>query len=264
MKAYLDMVLAGTKTVECRLTRDARDPYERIEPGERIYFKQSAGPYRAMAVAEHVLFEAELTPRRVEQLKRDYNELISGEAAFWRSKRDARFATLIWLSAVEPVHAGPAVRPLQGVAWLCLQEEPAWRRVDGTQEPPPGRRSSISRSSRNHVVNGTISVRITQGNLRNNTLYLTACADRFPSWAFGGPTRSTAGRPLRLILHDGPTVNTDIVGPRRMLRTRVWGRWFREHGAKAGDLVVFTPADESTYFVGLSREGHHGGAGARR
>ena len=35
MKRYLDLVLDGTKTVECRLTRQARAPYEAIEPGEK-------------------------------------------------------------------------------------------------------------------------------------------------------------------------------------------------------------------------------------
>jgi ASC-1-like (ASCH) protein len=259
MKPYMDMVLAGTKSVECRLTRDARDPYERIEPGERIYFKQSAGPFRATAVAEHVLFEADLTPSRIAQLKRDYNELIRGDEDFWQRKRDARFASLIWLGRIEATAAGPAVRPLQGVAWVCLDDEPAWRRMDeSTPRAGTGSRGTTA------VKNGSFAVRITAGNLRNNTLYLTECAERFPDWAMGGPTRSEAGRPLTLVLHDGPTVETDIVGPRRMLRTRVWGRWFRQHGARAGDLVVFTPADASTYLVGLARDGHHAGRGRRR
>ena len=39
-----------------------------------------------------------------------------------------------------------------------------------------------------------------------------------------------------------------------MLRTRVWGTWFRKHGVKRGDCVVFTPIDEGSYFVGLARE----------
>ena len=54
------------------------------------------------------------------------------------------------------------------------------------------------------------------------------------------------------MLHDGPTVQTDIVAPRSMLRTRVWGTWFRKHGVKPGDRVVFTPMDEASCFVGLA------------
>jgi hypothetical protein len=55
------------------------------------------------------------------------------------------------------------------------------------------------------------------------------------------------------MLHEGPTVKSDIVAPRNMLRTRVWGAWFRKHGVREGDSVVFTPLDEEHFFVGLAR-----------
>ncbi len=245
LRPYLDLILRGEKTVECRLTMQARDPYERIEGGERIYFKQSAGPYAATAIVEHALFEASLTPRRISQIKRDYNHLIKGEDAFWRGKRDARFATLIWLKDVQPTSSGPAIRPLQGVAWLCLDGEPAWRRVehDNGQAAP---RLAHARTP--------FAIEITPGNIKNNTLYATSVIDRFPAWTIGGASKSEAARPITLILHEGPTVQTDIVGPRKLIRTRIWGRWFRAHGVKAGDRVIFTPIDESTYFAGLARE----------
>ena len=50
MRRYLDLVLAGRKTIESRLTRTSRAPYEQIHAGERIYFKVSAGPFMATAV----------------------------------------------------------------------------------------------------------------------------------------------------------------------------------------------------------------------
>jgi ASC-1-like (ASCH) protein len=238
MKPYLDLVLSGDKTVECRLTRQSIPPHESIERGERIYFKQSAGPYRATAIAEQVLFAGDLTPRRIAQLRRDYNELIRGDAGFWRMKRDSRFGTLIWLRDVEPTDNGPAIPPLQGRAWAMLPEETAWRRRD--------------------VVDGSFHIEITPGNLRHNSLYVTKVRDRFPAWSIGGRSKQEAAPPITLVLHEGPTVETDIVGPRNLLRARVWGEWFRRHGAVAGDHVVFTPVDERTYFVGLARGGDGG------
>lgn len=235
IRPYVELVLAGRKTVECRLTRQARDPFDAIEPGERIYFKESAGPYRATALAEHVLCEGDLTPRRVGELRRDYNHLILGEADFWRRKRASRYATLIWLRDVEPTGTGPAIRPLQGVAWLRLAEEPAWRRAN-----QPAR---------------SFTIQITPGNLRHHTLYATKAIGRFPESCLGGPTRAEAARPLTLILRDGPTVHTDIVGARKLFRTRVWGAWFSKHGARPGDHVLFTPAGEDTFYVGLTRDG---------
>jgi ASC-1-like (ASCH) protein len=233
MKRFLDLVLSGEKTVECRLTRDAREPYQCIEVGERIYFKQSGGPYRATAVAEHVVFESGLTPGRIRQLKRDYDDVLCGEPEFWRWKRNARFCTLIWLTAVEPTSSGPDLAPLQGRAWIVLRDEPAWRRVEPSSE--------------------CFAVPLTGGSVRNGSVLVRDVLDRFPASALGGTTKRRAGRPITLMLHDGPTVQSDIVASRHILRTRVWKRWFADHGVRAGDRVVFTPVDRQTFFVGLAR-----------
>ncbi len=234
LKPYLDLVLAGEKTVECRMTRQARAPYQAIEPGDRIYLKQSAGPYRGVAVADHVLFECDLTPKRVREICRDYNSMICGTEEVWQEKLHSRYITLIWLRDVQPIDTGPAIRPLQGAAWMTFHEEPPWRR------PQPVERS--------------FSIEVTPGNLRNNSLYVTKVLKRFPAWTHGGATRETAAKPMTLVLHDGPTVQTDIVKPRKLLRTRIWGDWFQRHGVKPGDRVVFTPdGDGKTFYVGLAR-----------
>ena len=250
LKPYMDLVLQGKKTVECRLTKDARDPFENIEAGERIYFKLSAGPFAATAVAEHVMFESNLTPGRVQEIRRNYNELICGDATYWKWKRDAKYCTLLWLKDVTPIDNGPKIRPLQGVAWLTLEEEPAWRKLEPEAKQPllhDGLRAKPQ------AVAGSFTIEVTDGNVKNNSLYITKVADRFPQSAFGGKSKSNSGEPITLMLHDGPTVQTDVVGPRNMLRTRVWGSWFKKHGVKKGDRVVFTPVDERTFFVGLAR-----------
>jgi len=248
MRPYLHMMLDGTKTVECRLTMQARAPFDGIEPGERIYFKQSAGPYRATAIVEEVLFEQGLTPKRVRELKRDYNDLIGGDDAFWHIKRNSNFATLMWLTDVREIDCGPAIRPLQGVAWLTLDDEPAWRRRDD--------------------FGCSFTIDITEGNLRNNTLYATKVIDHFPPDCLGGRTQSERGTLMTLHLHGGKTVRTDIVGPRKLFRTRIWGAWLRDHDAHPGDRVVFQPMGKREFHVGLlggaaaKRQQHSRGAGA--
>ncbi|HWB20432.1 MAG TPA: ASCH domain-containing protein [Phycisphaerales bacterium] len=241
LKPYLDLVLAGKKTVECRLTRQACAPYEAIEAGERIYFKQSSGPYGATAIAEQVLFRDTLTRSAVRELWRAYNHLICGEAEYWRLKQASRFCTLIWLSDVTATDSGPEIPNPQGRAWLTLEEDPAWRRV--------GHPRNIKKKNEG----GAFSIAITAGNIRNNSLYVTNVLERFPAWAVGGKDKTKAAKAMTLILHEGPTVRTDIVGPRNLLRTRVWGKWFREHEAKPTDRVVFEPVEEGTYLVGLMR-----------
>ncbi len=233
LKPYLDAVLDGSKTVECRLTIQPRVPYDAIEVGERIYFKQSSGPYRATARAEHVIFENDLTPKRISQLRRDYDGLVCGDPRYWNAKRNSRFATFIWLKDVQPIETGPALRPLQGVAWVRLDETPAWK------TPKPA--------------NDSFQTELTQGNLNNNSISVRKIVDLFPAHAIGGPTKLESADPLTLILHDGPTIETDIVGSKGILRYRTWGTWFKQHGAKPGDRIVFTPVDETTYFVAIAR-----------
>lgn len=239
MRPYVDLILQGKKTVESRLTMQARDPFDNVEPGERIYFKQSSGPYRATAIAGHVLFEDNLTPRRIKEIEREYNHLIRGEESFWNWKRHSKFCTLIWLREVRPLEVGPAIRPLQGVAWLTLEEDPAWRRIE----------NDFAAQS-----NGSFTIAVTSGNLRNNSLYVSKVIERFPAWAVGGRDKSKAAKPMTLMFHQGPTVQTDIVGDRKLFRTRAWGRWFGQHKVKPGDRVVFTPIDDCTYAVGLAKK----------
>lgn len=233
LKPYVELLLSGRKTVECRLTRQPRAPFDVIEPGDRIFFKQSCGPYRATARAEHVICEKDLTPKRIAQIQRDYDELVCGENRYWQAKRDSRYCTLVWLKDVKPTSTGPAIRPLQGVAWLTLDDAPAWK-------TPQRARNSFH-------------TKLTPGNLKNNTIYVGKVLDYFPNGSVGGATKHEAAEPLTLILHNGPTVLTDIVGPRNMLRARKWAPWFKRHGARPGDRVVFTPVDDTTYFVALAR-----------
>jgi ASC-1-like (ASCH) protein len=246
MKPYLEAVLDGRKTVECRLTRQPRPPFECIEPGDRIYFKQSAGPFRATAVADHVICESDLTRTRVREIKRDYNNLILGDDQFWDWKRDSLYCTLIWLRAVEPIEVGPGIRPLQGLAWLVLdhREKSPSTTHDGSSARSPRREPAPA---------GCFEVEITPGNLKNSTLYVGSVLERFPAAVVGGATMKQLGQCMTLILDGGQVVLSDIVGPKRMIRKRVWGEWFRRLEAQPGDRVVFTPAGESTYFVGLAR-----------
>lgn len=121
-KIYLDQILVGTKRIECRLTKQARAPFGRIVKGETIFLKQSSGPYRAVAKAGRVLFEADLTPSRIRAIQREYASQLGGEDAFWSRKMDCNYLTLIWLEEVIATNLGPRIAPLQGRAWLTLEE----------------------------------------------------------------------------------------------------------------------------------------------
>lgn len=255
MKSYVEMVLSGRKTIESRLTKTARAPYGMIERGERIYFKQSSGPFRATAVVDQVLFVDELTPKRLKELKRAYNGGICGDDAFWERKRDSNYASLIWLRGVEAVEYGPKVNPQRGIAWLTLDDEmdvypncvgETYGNETFQYEEPPGDGSRLP-----------IVIPLTAGNIRNSHVRVPKDARRlFPKWAFGGATKADqAGRLLTLELEDGPTLVTDIVEGSGLIRVRSpWRNWFRKCRAIAGDQVLFFALGEARYLVRLHRQ----------
>jgi ASC-1-like (ASCH) protein len=236
LRQYLDLLLSGRKTIELRLTVTNRAPFQAIEPGERIYFKQSAAPFRATAIADHVLFADDLTPKRVQQLKRDYNDAILGDSEFWKLKREAKYATLVWVRDVEPVHFGPQLKPQRGIAWVRLPEE-----LD-----------VYPLCVLDAEMLATHSVELTPGNVKNSHVYVRRIEEQFPKDARGGRTRAQAGRPIRLLFRDGTSVQTDIVEHNGLIRARgPWRRLFADAGAEAGDRICFLPQGGRRFRVDL-------------
>jgi hypothetical protein len=102
-KPYLDLIEAGRKRLELRLTRTCRPPFEKATAGESVFFKQSGGPYRARAVIEAALFVRLGEPMELTRLRERYGAQLHADPVFWESKAEARYASLIWLREVEVI-----------------------------------------------------------------------------------------------------------------------------------------------------------------
>ena len=102
-KKYLDLILSGQKKIECRLTKIACPPFEQVAPNDQIQLKESSGPLRAQAVVKKVRYLRNLTPADLDQLRRDYNDLILGNDQFWTTKKNSRYCSLIWLKNVQAI-----------------------------------------------------------------------------------------------------------------------------------------------------------------
>lgn len=122
-KPYLDALLHGRKTIESRLTRTAQPPFGQVEVGDRIYFKRSGGAFAVTARAARVHSHDNLTPAAIGRLRQRFNHAVGGDAAYWRSKREARFATFIELRDVQPIDVGPPYRKSAYKAWFVLPDE---------------------------------------------------------------------------------------------------------------------------------------------
>lgn len=130
---YADLVLMGLKTIELRLLRTRQPPYQRVAERDTLFIKRVAGPFAARCRAARVLHLADLSPAVLAELRERHNARILAPDAFWRERRDARYATLIWLDRVTPTDRGPAIPPMHGRAWLPLDRRdhtrPAGHRV---------------------------------------------------------------------------------------------------------------------------------------
>ncbi|MCC6580158.1 MAG: hypothetical protein IT440_06920 [Phycisphaeraceae bacterium] len=122
LRPYIRLILNGVKTVESRLTITRRAPFGEVAVGDVIHFKASSGPYMAQAVADAVRFEENLTPAKVDALRKRYDRQVCGQPEYWQAKRMAKYATFIKLRDVKATAEGPALPPSQGLAWFVLPE----------------------------------------------------------------------------------------------------------------------------------------------
>ncbi|NOG54360.1 MAG: hypothetical protein HND57_08530 [Planctomycetes bacterium] len=244
---YIEPILTGAKRIESRITHTARAPFDRIDVGERIYFKASAGPFRATALVDHVICVRDLTPHRIRKLRSDYNHAIGGRDEYWKSKRNAKFATLIWLKRVQPITYGPRVSKQRGIAWVPLPDSECVYPACLGPKPTAPITQPVQPSPASEP--GTGIVFITGGNLRNGHVYFRGIRTLFPTDAFGGTTKEAAGTPVTLELNDGLTIETDLVDARGIFRARQWRRWFEQIGVQPGDGLQFRRLGGRRYAV---------------
>ena len=102
-RPYLDAILSGRKTIESRFMKTRRAPFAAVAPGDRLFFKVTSGPVCATGRVREVMTFENLTAKRIEQIKRTYNDRIIAPDRYWDEKRHCRRGVLIWLDHVRPI-----------------------------------------------------------------------------------------------------------------------------------------------------------------
>lgn len=221
---YPKLILDGRKTIESRLTKQPLEPFQKISTGERIFIKQSSGPFVATAIAGAVHFFDQLTRPKVAALKARFNEAVCGDDEFWEWKRDSRFASFIELTQVQPWDRGPKMKPSSGLAWFVLPD---------------------ALSPRVPVM---FEVKLTPGAITNHYLRISRKMHAFEAKHYGGKTIAQAGTPFTMVLPDGVRIQTDIVD-NHMIRWRGWHAYFTAHHMLPGDAVRFVEREHGEYGV---------------
>ena len=222
-REYLKLVLAQIKTVESRLTYNAIAPWQQINPNERIYFKQSGGPFRATAVVEHVDFFDHVTPDKLRKLYDRFNDAVCGSKDYWFiTKATARYATFITLREVLPTSVGPTMKPSQGLAWFV---------IDPVTIPLP------------------FAVTLTDGAIKNGYISLSQIIKQHPQ-------QCLTDKLLTLHLPNKEIVQTDITD-KKTLRWRGWKQLYQTFNMQLDDRVLFEPLDSLTYRVHFEANDTH-------
>jgi len=125
---YVGAVLRGEKTIECRLSKKPMPPWGQVKRHERLFIKHAGGPFAATAIVGGVESFEGLTAAGVDRLRQQYNHAVRGDADYWTSKRDSRYATLVHLRDVEPLAVGPGYPKSPYKGWFVLDEakSPLW------------------------------------------------------------------------------------------------------------------------------------------
>lgn len=96
---------------------------------------------------------------------------------------------------------------------------------------------------------------VTEGNIKNNHIYLRSFFEKFPCDAIGGSNAaSAAGREVALHWGNSIPVLTDLDGEKRFFRKRGWIREFFEHNdVQPGDRIAITEIEPYQYRVEVLR-----------
>lgn len=117
--AYAELIVAGVKTLESRLSRTRREPFGRVEPGDVLHIR-AGGRYVAVARAGRVECEEGLTPALVRELRDRVEARVLGGRDYWSERLAARYATIVELTCVRACARGPSIAPLSGAGWRVL------------------------------------------------------------------------------------------------------------------------------------------------
>ena len=120
---YLNLILSGEKTIECRLTRTSRPPFGVVKKGQRIYLKQSSGPVRGVCIARKVICRRIDGPEELAMIRQKYGEGIIAKDDFWESSDAARYCTLIFVKGVRALGEPFRISKNDMRAWVVLDSK---------------------------------------------------------------------------------------------------------------------------------------------
>lgn len=106
---FIPKILSGEKTIESRWYKNKVCPWDKINIGDKIYFKNSGEPVAIQVVVSKYIQFSDLTPTKINEILNKYHEEIgiskNEKNNFFEKVKDKKYCILIFIK--NPIKTKP-------------------------------------------------------------------------------------------------------------------------------------------------------------
>ncbi|MDO8618904.1 MAG: hypothetical protein Q7R49_03060 [Candidatus Daviesbacteria bacterium] len=116
-----ELILSGEKTVESRLSNMRLAPFGVVNAGDFVYIKPSGKEIIGDFRVKKVIFIDGLEKEDVKELKERYGQGIAMDDKWWKTKENAKYATIIFIGSSNRYLTSPVKFPKKDLrGWVVL------------------------------------------------------------------------------------------------------------------------------------------------
>jgi len=118
----IQKIFNGEKTIDARFSKHRIAPFGVIASRDTVLIKLSGGDVVGEFEVQSVITFDNLTPEKIQKIKRDYNRNIKMDPLFWHEKEQAKYGTLLFIENVQPVLIPLAIKKRDMRPWVVLNQ----------------------------------------------------------------------------------------------------------------------------------------------
>lgn len=122
---YLEKIKSGQKTIESRWYLAKRAPWDKINPNDTIFFKNSGSPVELKSSVKKALQLENLTTQKIKEILNKYAKEIGIEnkQKFYEEIKNKKYCILIFLKNTEKIPEFKINKKGYGMmsAWITLE-----------------------------------------------------------------------------------------------------------------------------------------------
>ncbi len=117
-----ELILTGKKSIESRFSKRKDPPFGQISSGDLVYIKPSGQDIIGQFRVKKVIFFDGLDKETLEEIKERYGKEIQSDESYWKTNKDAKYGTLIFIGESNQFLTSPIRVPKKSHrGWVVLQ-----------------------------------------------------------------------------------------------------------------------------------------------